>query len=399
MARRRSPRHPRASRASRAAPSLDAVAARQRCCASRGTRNEAGRRRSSSSARSGRRRRRRASRRAKARRKTRRRASCPSRRASGPLRRWSTATARRRSASRAIVIGPATPSGRQQRRATIDVKVESARVFFGGRAPAALDLLVAAQAPPTSPSRSSAPHRRRDRRRAGRPACVAPGAVQTHHVGRDRRRHGRPQPRPLRVPRLHRRRPAAQAAQTRRPLATGSFLLLDHKFPVRGKHDYGSGGAAFGAGRAGHSHQGHDVFATCGTPLVAARGGVVKFNQLEAAPATTSSSTARAPTSTTPTCTSQAPAPLKKGDARHDRPARSATSATPATPYGCHLHFEMWSGPGWYTGGAPFDPLPRCRPGTSTRSRSRPCHETPDIPGKRDALDRKLRAAPALGSA
>ena len=25
---------------------------------------------------------------------------------------------------------------------------------------------------------------------------------------------------------------------------------------------------------------------------------------------------------------------------------------------GCHLHFEMWTGPGWYDGGSPFDPLP-----------------------------------------
>ena len=25
---------------------------------------------------------------------------------------------------------------------------------------------------------------------------------------------------------------------------------------------------------------------------------------------------------------------------------------------GCHLHFEMWSAPGWYDGGAPVDPLP-----------------------------------------
>jgi murein DD-endopeptidase MepM/ murein hydrolase activator NlpD len=25
---------------------------------------------------------------------------------------------------------------------------------------------------------------------------------------------------------------------------------------------------------------------------------------------------------------------------------------------GCHLHFELWSGPGWYDGGDPFDPLP-----------------------------------------
>ena len=25
---------------------------------------------------------------------------------------------------------------------------------------------------------------------------------------------------------------------------------------------------------------------------------------------------------------------------------------------GCHLHFEMWSSPGWYEGGKAFDPLP-----------------------------------------
>ena len=39
---------------------------------------------------------------------------------------------------------------------------------------------------------------------------------------------------------------------------------------------YGTGGAAFGGGRG---HQGHDVFAACGTPLWAARGGVVQFKQ------------------------------------------------------------------------------------------------------------------------
>ncbi len=25
---------------------------------------------------------------------------------------------------------------------------------------------------------------------------------------------------------------------------------------------------------------------------------------------------------------------------------------------GCHLHFELWSAPGYYEGGHPFDPLP-----------------------------------------
>jgi murein DD-endopeptidase MepM/ murein hydrolase activator NlpD len=28
---------------------------------------------------------------------------------------------------------------------------------------------------------------------------------------------------------------------------------------------------------------------------------------------------------------------------------------------GCHLHFELWSAPGWYAGGRPFDPLPHLK--------------------------------------
>jgi murein DD-endopeptidase MepM/ murein hydrolase activator NlpD len=28
---------------------------------------------------------------------------------------------------------------------------------------------------------------------------------------------------------------------------------------------------------------------------------------------------------------------------------------------GCHLHFEMWSGPGWYEGGTFMDPVPFMR--------------------------------------
>src|SRR6266511_5804629 len=48
------------------------------------------------------------------------------------------------------------------------------------------------------------------------------------------------------------------------PPAAGSFV-----FPVQGTHNYGGAGSGFGAGRAGHIHQGQDVFAACGTPLVA----------------------------------------------------------------------------------------------------------------------------------
>jgi murein DD-endopeptidase MepM/ murein hydrolase activator NlpD len=29
--------------------------------------------------------------------------------------------------------------------------------------------------------------------------------------------------------------------------------------------------------------------------------------------------------------------------------------------HGCHLHFELWSAPGWYNGGRALDPLPELR--------------------------------------
>src|SRR5918995_2303009 len=48
-----------------------------------------------------------------------------------------------------------------------------------------------------------------------------------------------------------------------------SFRFLRHTFPLRGPHGYGEFVAKFGGGRG---HQGQDVFAACGTPLVAARG-------------------------------------------------------------------------------------------------------------------------------
>ncbi len=46
-------------------------------------------------------------------------------------------------------------------------------------------------------------------------------------------------------------------------------------FPVEGQFNWGQGGAQFGAGRGGRSHEGQDVFARTGTPLVAVRRGRV----------------------------------------------------------------------------------------------------------------------------
>ena len=52
---------------------------------------------------------------------------------------------------------------------------------------------------------------------------------------------------------------------------SAAFEQYDHIFPINGKHEYGDG---IGAGRG---HQGQDVFADCGTKLVAARAGKVEL--------------------------------------------------------------------------------------------------------------------------
>jgi murein DD-endopeptidase MepM/ murein hydrolase activator NlpD len=148
-----------------------------------------------------------------------------------------------------------------------------------------------------------------------------------------------------------------QAAQTPAPLAIGSFDLVDHKFPIRGKHSYGTGAAAFGAGRDGHSHQGHDVFAACGTPLVAARGGVVKLNQTEARAGNYLVIDGAGTDVDYVYMHLAERSPLKKGAIVMTGQAIGLVGDT-GVAYGCHLHFEMWAAPGWYTGGAPIDPLP-----------------------------------------
>jgi murein DD-endopeptidase MepM/ murein hydrolase activator NlpD len=136
-----------------------------------------------------------------------------------------------------------------------------------------------------------------------------------------------------------------------------SFDLYDHIFPVRGRHDYGGAGARFGAGRSGHSHQGHDVFARCGTKLVAARGGTVKFKQYHSVAGHylvidgdhTEVDYAYMHLTTA--------SPFNPGD-RVFTGQQIGTVGESGNAHGCHLHFEMWSGPGWYDGGRPFDPLP-----------------------------------------
>ncbi|MDQ3721941.1 MAG: M23 family metallopeptidase [Actinomycetota bacterium] len=147
------------------------------------------------------------------------------------------------------------------------------------------------------------------------------------------------------------------AASAPAALATGSFDLLDHVFPVRGRHTFGSGQAAFGAQRNGRTHEGHDVFARCGTPVAAARGGVVKLNRFEGSAGNYVVVDGEGTDVDYVYMHLREPSALAKG-ARVLTGQPIGNVGETGVANGCHLHFELWSGPGWYTGGAAIDPQP-----------------------------------------
>jgi murein DD-endopeptidase MepM/ murein hydrolase activator NlpD len=136
-----------------------------------------------------------------------------------------------------------------------------------------------------------------------------------------------------------------------------AFDLYDHIFPVRGRHDFGGAGARFGAGRAGHIHQGQDVMAGCGTRMVAARGGRVKFKQYHSAAGNYIVIDGDGTDVDYVYMHLDQPSPFSAGDRVYTGQTIGAVGDT-GNSQGCHLHFELWSGPGWYDGGSPFDPLP-----------------------------------------
>jgi hypothetical protein len=135
-----------------------------------------------------------------------------------------------------------------------------------------------------------------------------------------------------------------------------AFDLRPALFPVRGRHDYGGSGGRFGAARSGHMHQGQDVMAACGTPLRAARGGVVKAKQYHSAAGNYLVIDGAATSVDYGYMHLRTPSPYKVGDRVHTGDQIGVVGET-GDATACHLHFEEWSGPGWYSGGSPFDPL------------------------------------------
>jgi murein DD-endopeptidase MepM/ murein hydrolase activator NlpD len=149
--------------------------------------------------------------------------------------------------------------------------------------------------------------------------------------------------------------PAARKASTALTLSLG-FTFYGYAFPILGRHEFLMGAGRFGAARSGHTHEGQDVMAACGTPLVAARGGTVQYAGYQYAAGNYLVIDGKGTANDFMYAHLAEPSPLHTGDSvRTGQPIGIVGDTGDAE--GCHLHFEMWGPPGWYEGGSPFDPL------------------------------------------
>jgi murein DD-endopeptidase MepM/ murein hydrolase activator NlpD len=145
------------------------------------------------------------------------------------------------------------------------------------------------------------------------------------------------------------------AGPTAAASADNRFFFGDHLFPIRGRHDLGQSETNnFGGGRG---HQGQDMFARCGTRLAVARGGRVQYAGFHSAAGYYVVVDAAGTAIDHVYMHLRAPALVRTSDRVFTGQKIGEVGET-GRATGCHLHFEMWTAPGWYEGGRPFDPLP-----------------------------------------
>jgi murein DD-endopeptidase MepM/ murein hydrolase activator NlpD len=135
-------------------------------------------------------------------------------------------------------------------------------------------------------------------------------------------------------------------------------VSADHRFPLAGAYTLGGPGARFGAPRAGHVHQGQDIIAASGTPIVAPHAGRVTWVAYQAKGAgyyLVLASDGEVYNYVFMHLL-QGSTLVKAGDHVVTGQRIGAVGAT-GDAEGPHLHFEIWDGP-WYNGGHPVDPLP-----------------------------------------
>jgi len=135
-----------------------------------------------------------------------------------------------------------------------------------------------------------------------------------------------------------------------------------HRFPLVGAYTFGGRDSRFGARRTGHKHQGQDIAAAEGVRVVAPRTGTIEVVRYQASGAghyvvLDGDGEDR----------DYVFMHLRAGSITVTEGQRVRIGATlgqvgnTGVSFRPHLHFEVWVGGGWYTGGEPIDPLPLLR--------------------------------------
>lgn len=150
--------------------------------------------------------------------------------------------------------------------------------------------------------------------------------------------------------RLEERGPVEEPRPERAPAGDA-----DRWFPIAGNWSWGGEGSGFGE-RDG-AHHGVDVFAECGTPLVAAESGAVVFKAFHERAGHYVVVRGAQSGQDHVYMHLQGPPPVERGQRVRVRQSIGAVGDS-GNARGCHLHFETWSAPGWYEGGSAFDPRP-----------------------------------------
>jgi murein DD-endopeptidase MepM/ murein hydrolase activator NlpD len=135
---------------------------------------------------------------------------------------------------------------------------------------------------------------------------------------------------------------------TTAPAPAGSMI-----FPVSGPHTFGQG---VGAPRSGHSHQGQDIMAACGTPLVAVSRAKVKFVSFQSLAGNYVVIRNKKLHQDYMYAHLATRASVRKGQVVQPGQQIGIVGHT-GDATACHLHFELWLGK-WYRGGHPVNPMP-----------------------------------------
>jgi murein DD-endopeptidase MepM/ murein hydrolase activator NlpD len=161
--------------------------------------------------------------------------------------------------------------------------------------------------------------------------------------------------------RLSARDPRGRLMRAPRKASTDDLAFYWHRFPIAGPFTYAGEGGEFGADRPGRLHQGQDLSAPSGTPIVAPRGGVVDKVAYQAGGAGHYIVLRASGEDRTYVFMHLLDGSTRVSEGQSVKTGqRLGDVGSTGSSTGPHLHFEIWVG-AWFDGGHAIDPLPDLR--------------------------------------